>query len=60
MVSTAMNGTGWSKTTFPVPSVTLKTGAYPWPMMKTRTPSTVTGWLTRRLSWRTAPPGCAE
>ncbi len=38
-----MNGTGWSKTTFPVPSVTLNTGAYPWPMMNTRTPSTFTG-----------------
>ena len=31
-VLTAMNGTGWSKTTVPVPSVTLNTGAYPWPM----------------------------
>ncbi len=29
---TGMNGTGPSQRTLPVPSVTLKIGAYPWPM----------------------------
>jgi len=51
------DGTGWSKTTRPEPSVTRNTGANPWPMRKTRTPSTTSGWLTCRSYRRAGAPG---
>jgi len=38
----------WSKTTLPAPSVILNTGAYPCPIRYTFTPSTFSGWFTRR------------